>query len=583
MLVVWFCSQGAASNEFKEKPMPRHVTLPIRQISVSIFSLVLLVCLFIPLTVLGQAGNGVIQGTVKDPAGAVLHGAKIAVQPSLQPVTTDGQGQFLLLNVPAGTYQVTISYVGFAPYTTTVTVYGGKTASIDASLKVASAADQVVVTAPRLFGDDEAINRVLAADNIIQVLPAEVITSLPNANIADALGRMPSVSVERDEGEAKYVQIRGTEPRLSNVTVDGVSIPSPESGVRQIKLDTIASDLVSSIEVNKTLEPNMDADGIGGSVNLVTKTAQEQPTVSIFGIGGYTPIDNGRSSEQLASTIGKRFGPSKKYGILLAGSYDYNGRGINDTEPVPTPGDAVPHYDSQDLRNYAYDRTRWGFAGSMDYRLSGGSSISARGLFSNFRNWGDDYIHTLNDGAFPTASHSRRRPNMAISSFALEGHHLFKSSELLWTGAVSRSRSAGGYGGANYSWVGDQNLDCHNDQSLATSVYRPGWAGCFGNGLDNVSDPNNYVSTVLDIPTLGKGAELTLTGSTDYSRQLHFGSHFDSVAFGFKIRNNHKYDNTYNTWWTTPTYSASNAEPMVNGQTLMLNDGDNIPIAVSAH
>ena len=294
----------------------------------SLTLLVLLFCLFAPLAVLGQGGNGTIQGTVKDPAGAILRGAKIAVQPFLKPVTTDSQGQFLLIDVPAGAYQVTISYVGFAPYTTSVTVSGGKTATIDAGMKVASAADEVVVTAPRLFGDAEAINRVLAADNIVQVLPADVITSLPNANVADALGRMPSVSVERDEGEAKYVQIRGTEPRLSNVTVDGVSIPSPESGVRQIKLDTIASDLVSSIEVNKTLQPNMDADGIGGSVNLVTRTAEDRPTISIFGIGGYTPIDNGRSSEQLASTVGKRFGADKKFGILLAGSYDYNGAAL---------------------------------------------------------------------------------------------------------------------------------------------------------------------------------------------------------------------------------------------------------------
>ena len=112
----------------------------------------------------------------------------------------------------------------------------------------------------------------------MQVLSAEVITSLPNANIADALGRLPSVTLERDEGEGKYVQIRGTEPRLSNTTIDGVNVPSPESGVRQIKLDTLASDLVESIEINKTLQANMDGDGIGGSVNLRTKTAGEQPT-----------------------------------------------------------------------------------------------------------------------------------------------------------------------------------------------------------------------------------------------------------------------------------------------------------------
>src|SRR6202008_3242601 len=131
-------------------------------------------------------------------------------------------------------------------------------------------------------------NRTLAAENILQVLPSDVIVSLPNANIADALGRMASVTIERNEREGKYVQIRGTKPRLSNTMGDGVTIPSPESDVRQIKLDTIASDLVDSVEINKTLQANIDADGIGGSVNLVTKTATDTPTIVLYGVGGYT-------------------------------------------------------------------------------------------------------------------------------------------------------------------------------------------------------------------------------------------------------------------------------------------------------
>ncbi len=212
------------------------------------------------------------------------------------------------------------------------------------------------------------------------MLPADVIISLPNANIADALGRMASVSIERDEGEGKYVQIRGTEPRLSNTMVDGVSIPSPESGVRQIKLDTIASDLVDSVEINKTLQANIDADGIGGSVNLVTKTASDTPTIALYGVGGYTHIIGGRTVDQIGRDHGKRFGADKKLGVLIGGTYDYNGRGINDIEPVPTAGAASPHYDSMDFRDYIYNRTRWGGTGSVDYKLSEGSSISLRGL-----------------------------------------------------------------------------------------------------------------------------------------------------------------------------------------------------------
>jgi hypothetical protein len=262
-----------------------------------------LLCLFSSQRIFSQTIKGIISGVVKDPAGAVLQGAKIGMQPQIRPITTDGQGEFTVTDVTPGTYAVTISYVGFAPYNGSVTVVAGQSAHVDAVLKVANANDEVVVTAERLHGEAEAINRTLAAENILQVLPADVIVSLPNANIADALGRMASVTIERDEGEGKYVQIRGTEPRLSNTMIDGVTVPSPESGVRQIKLDTIASDLVDSVEINKTLQANIDADGIGGSVNLVTKTAGEVPTATLYGVGGYTPILSGRDVTQMGGTI----------------------------------------------------------------------------------------------------------------------------------------------------------------------------------------------------------------------------------------------------------------------------------------
>src|SRR4029077_4105104 len=182
------------------------------------------------------------------------------------------------------------NYLGFTPFASTVNVTAGRTATLDAILEVAIKSEQVLVTAVRPRGEAEQINRQRTAENIVQVLSAEVIRSLPNANVADALGRLPSVTLERDEGEGKYVQIRGTEPRLSNMTIDGVNVPSPETGVRQIKLDTIASDLVETIEINKTLQANMDGDGIGGSVNIRTKTATDQPIVMASVLGGYTPI-----------------------------------------------------------------------------------------------------------------------------------------------------------------------------------------------------------------------------------------------------------------------------------------------------
>lgn len=162
----------------------------------------------------GQAGKGSIAGFVKDSSDAVLKGAQIKVQPSDLSATSDATGRFVVNGLDPGNYTVYFDYVGFSTTSKTVTVVAGQDATVDVKLTVSSVDLQVLVTAERPAGEAEAINIERTADNIVQILPADVIRSLPNANMADALGRLPSVTIERDEGEGKYVQVRGTEPRL---------------------------------------------------------------------------------------------------------------------------------------------------------------------------------------------------------------------------------------------------------------------------------------------------------------------------------------------------------------------------------
>src|SRR6267154_2218682 len=233
-----------------------------------------------------QSGKGSIVGRVTDSSSGALVGAQVTVQPTGVSVVSDARGQFFINDLEPGSYTVTITYVGFGAFTQTLNVAAGHAANVDAKLAVESQNLQVLVTA------------------------------------------------ERDEGEGKYVQVRGTEPRLTNTTIDGINVPSPESGVRQIKFDAIPADIVESVEINKTLQANMDGDGIGGSINLVTKTASERPTVALSGMGGYMPILGGRAQYETTGTVGQRFGQSKRFGILVGGSYDWTGRGIDDIEPV---------------------------------------------------------------------------------------------------------------------------------------------------------------------------------------------------------------------------------------------------------
>src|SRR5262249_9824273 len=153
-----------------------------------------------------------------------------------------------------------------------------------------------------------------------------------------------------------------------------------------------------------------------------------------------------RAVDQFGATVGQRFGARKQWGVLFGGTYDWNGRGINDIEPVPTVSSLTPHYDSIDLRDYMYYRTRWGFAGSTDYRISEGSNIYLRGLYSDFQDYGHKWVYTLNDGDVPQASQDWRRPDYAIGSLVLGGRHMFSTSWLNWDVSVARSRTLAGSG-----------------------------------------------------------------------------------------------------------------------------------------
>src|SRR5215467_8291592 len=127
-----------------------------------------------------QERRGAISGRVADKQHAVLPGARVELEPSGRKAVSDGQGQFSISDLAPGHYKLTISYVGFEPFTSDVDVASGATANVDAVLEIGAQKTVVEVRAEREEGEVEALNLERTADNILQILPAEVITSLPN-------------------------------------------------------------------------------------------------------------------------------------------------------------------------------------------------------------------------------------------------------------------------------------------------------------------------------------------------------------------------------------------------------------------
>ena len=501
-----------------------------------------------------------LTGTVTDEQGRTLQGARITVDPGAESAVSDAQGLFTLAALPNGEYTVTIKYEGFTTWTQKVTLSTGQSSHVVAALKVAANKEDVQVYAGRQGGEIEAVNRTLTADNIINVLPSDVITSLPNANVADAIGRLPSVTLERDEGEGKYVRVRGTEARLTHTTLDGVTIASPES-VRQIKLDLVPADLVESVQINKTLQANMEGDGIGGSVDLRTKSAEDRPTIYLESTGGYTPIIGGRPAYQFDGTLGKRFLEGNRLGALISGSYDWNGRGINDIEPAPAL------QGTYDLRDYRYFRDRRGVGGTLDYRFSDTSTIYLKGLYSHFNNFGDDWIYSpaINNFVSPlqgdnTGSVSfqalRRRPVQDIGGLQLGGHHVIRRSILAWdlNSSVARTRDDG-YSTAKFSPLSGTNPLKHVQYALDVSNPLEPHLNV-QNGV-NIFDPTKYFYTGQSVQyqyspevDLGFGASV----ATPYS----LAGHASTFEFGGRFRNEHKFLNQ-NTQNFTPTASGEDA------------------------
>jgi TonB-dependent receptor len=533
-----------------------------------------------------QSSKGAITGTVKDSGNSALQGALVELLPPGRKVVSDDHGQFRITDVPAGEYTLSVSYVGLAVSNTLVTVEGGKEINANAVLQVASQVDQVIVSAERLQGEAEAINIERTSDDIVQVLPERVITSLPNTNIADAVGRVPSVSLERDEGEGKYVQIRGTEPRLSNVTVNGVNLPSPETNVRNIKLDAVPADLVERIEVFKTLSANQDSDGIGGSVNLVTRTAGERPIYALGGTSGYNPIQNGYWRGGFNGVFGQRFGVNKKFGFLLNGTFDKTNRGIDDQEPGqatgtdPATGRNVALVNTYDERSYEYYRTRYGFSTGIDYNIKPGTSAYLKGLFADFHDYGETWVYTPNAGSNiksvspdgkqitffnctePNAPsgctpgsyqyrHYIRRPDQQVYSFLSGARHDLSSTLITYEFAGSRSHNIGGQDFQTTNFNGNQSVD------LALSLkdpLRPKFTALDGT---NLYDPTQYVITKSSF-TGYIAQQLNFQGAASLARRYNAHSHLGTFEVGIKVRNSHSTQNQNDTLYNSTNSNGSN-------------------------
>lgn len=290
------------------------------------------------------------------------------------------------------------------------------------------ALERVVITG-QAAATDRALKDQAAADNVVSVVRSDGIGRLPDKNAAEALQRLPGVSIERDQGEGRYVRIRGLGPDLNTVTLNGSLVPSPERDRRAVMLDVLPSSLVRALVVTKTLTPDQDANSLGGTVDVQTLSAFDQAgrfLVAEVGLGHETNTHRRSPNGSLAWS--NRF-LDGRLGVAAGLSLDQRKFGSDNVETGGAwDGDALEGFERRD---YRITRERAGAVLNLEWKPEEGTLYYARTLASRYS---DDEIrqsHAIEfaepqvEGALGQAESVRelkaRKETQAIRSVVLGG------------------------------------------------------------------------------------------------------------------------------------------------------------------
>ncbi len=244
------------------------------------------------------------------------------------------------------------------------------------------AIEEVTVTGIRA-ATANALSRQRGADNLVSALSTDDIGNFPDQNVAEAARRLPGLSVENDQGEGRFIIIRGIDPNLNATTLNGYSLPSPQRDGRQVALDVIPSDLVSAIVVTKVPTADMDGDAIGGSVDVETISPLERDDFwfSTRVESGY--IDLTEDYNPKVSVAGSGRSEDGRFGIAAAVSWSDRDFGSDNIEiDGAFRDDGSPR--EPEFRNYTINRERIGAALNIDFKPADNTLLYLKSLYSDF-------------------------------------------------------------------------------------------------------------------------------------------------------------------------------------------------------
>ncbi len=441
--------------------------------------------------VLGQR-TGRITGVVVDASnGMPLPGANVLVAGTTVGAATDLEGKFIILNAPAGPQTLVISYIGYQRKEVPVEVVPGGEVSVEVALQWAGIETGEVVITAQAAGQLQAINEQLTARKIVNVVSAERIRELPDESAAAAVSRLPGISIQNGD----QIVIRGVEAKYNTVTVNGIQLPSTTLN-RATGLGFISANMLSSIEVAKTVTPDMDANSIGGNVNLRLREAPEGLQYDALVFGDYNTQDHTADNYRAWASVSNRFWDNRLGVFLQANARRFNGGGdiasatwAELPQADPVAGRRPYGLNQYDLEDQVNIDNEYGASMLVDYRLPNRGKLILQNTYSAEEFDNVSFIDRL----YLTTGERRFRINRVIGSRyllvnALQGEHwLGDVAKVDWALSHAKSRRKDDLGyetefaGTNY-FQGQPLTYWTSEDQVFDIELRPGVPGAVGDG-----------------------------------------------------------------------------------------------------
>ncbi|MCH8557885.1 MAG: TonB-dependent receptor [Balneolia bacterium] len=327
--------------------------------------------------------RGTIFGIVTDAdTGEPLPGVSVYISGTSLGSATDVEGRYRIRRVPVGEQIVAVRYIGYEYLEQEINVTAGSQ-ELDLAISVSVLELQGVNIVAQAIGQGGAFNRQRNSANIVNIVSDEQIQRFPDQNVSDALRRMPGISTEEFRGEATAMFVRGMAPGLNTVTLDGERLPTTSATDRDVSLVGISSDIVGAIEVTKAITPDMDADAVGGSINLVAaRPVGNQEVFSVAASGGwhnFAGFGNPKASMHYGQSSGN-------LSYVVRANVSRENRRMDDIRHFWSEqefnGQTIDRIDQMRIGAYEFQSDRYALSGRVDYRLNNNHSLFVRGLYN---------------------------------------------------------------------------------------------------------------------------------------------------------------------------------------------------------